>query len=778
MKKLLLTCMIALGITASAQISVNEGFEGTTTPAGWTYTGFLRTTVTGYPCTGTAAIRKNLYGTTTNITANAVYTSANSNGNEIAVSFKYSTRGFSTTSPNVSGNMRVEYSADGGTTYNLIGSQVEINTHSSLCTSFSGTIAAGAVPTGSNFKFRITGNNTNAADWYLTIDDVVLSQVATCYAPTGLNATSVTSNSATVNWTASTTPPANGYDVYYSDVNTAPTSATTPSFSGVTGLSQNLTGLLSNKMYYVWVRSACSSSDISSWSSSPLTFTTLCGVATLPYAQNFESVTPPAIPACHTVQNAGTGNNWVTYTLANPTFGFSAGKTLRYSYNTTNAANAWFYTQGMNLTAGTKYMIRFRVGSSDVGYQEKMKLAAGTSPINTAMTEIADYVTITQAGSTLETAYFTPTTSGTYYFGFNAHSDADMAYLYLDDISIDAAPACLIPTITSATSTQTDATVIWTPAAGSTPTGYDVYYNTTGVAPTDTTVPSFENVSGTSQLISGLTPGTNYYVWLRAICSPTEKSSWTDSTLFTTECPAAYSVPYSLNFEDAAVPNLPNCTTATSTSGNPWRIYNNGAANLPGKWLVYNYSTTSAANSWFYTAGINLTGGTEYKITYTYVGGGYTEKMKVSYGSTATAAGMTNLLNDHPNITGNTATTVTKTFTPTTTGVYYFGFNAYSDADQNYLGVDNITIEVAAIMATDNTAKANVAIYPNPFKDHLNISDTKGLKNITVSDISGRQVKSMKPAARIELSDLKSGMYLVTLHYEDGSVKSFKAIKN
>ncbi|WHF52938.1 T9SS type A sorting domain-containing protein [Chryseobacterium gotjawalense] len=35
----------------------------------------------------------------------------------------------------------------------------------------------------------------------------------------------------------------------------------------------------------------------------------------------------------------------------------------------------------------------------------------------------------------------------------------------------------------------------------------------------------------------------------------------------------------------------------------------------------------------------------------------------------------------------------------------------------------------------------------------------------------------MKPSAELNLSDLKTGMYIVTLNMEDGTVKTFKTIK-
>lgn len=88
-----------------------------------------------------------------------------------------------------------------------------------------------------------------------------------------------------------------------------------------------------------------------------------------------------------------------------------------------------------------------------------------------------------------------------------------------------------------------------------------------------------------------------------------------------------------------------------------------------------------------------------------------------------------------------------------------------------------VNIVPEGTLAVSDINKANVAIYPNPFKDVLRISDVKGVKSISVNDMSGRQVKTLSPSAEINLSSLKEGLYIVNLQMEDGSVKSFKAIK-
>ena len=91
--------------------------------------------------------------------------------------------------------------------------------------------------------------------------------------------------------------------------------------------------------------------------------------------------------------------------------------------------------------------------------------------------------------------------------------------------------------------------------------------------------------------------------------------------------------------------------------------------------------------------------------------------------------------------------------------------------------VEDYTLNFIDALAVSDVNKKSVSVYPNPFSDVLNISDVKGVKSISVNDVSGREVKSLAPAAELNLSSLKSGLYIVNLKMEDGSVKTFKAIK-
>lgn len=99
------------------------------------------------------------------------------------------------------------------------------------------------------------------------------------------------------------------------------------------------------------------------------------------------------------------------------------------------------------------------------------------------------------------------------------------------------------------------------------------------------------------------------------------------------------------------------------------------------------------------------------------------------------------------------------------------GTSSFGDVEDYTLNILDETMAVADLN------KANISVYPNPFTDVLKISEVKGVKSVSVNDISGRQVKSLAPSAELNLSSLKTGLYIVNLQMEDGSVKTFKAIK-
>ncbi|RYZ56489.1 MAG: T9SS sorting signal type C domain-containing protein, partial [Sphingobacteriales bacterium] len=170
---------------------------------------------------------------------------------------------------------------------------------------------------------------------------------------------------------------------------------------------------------------------------------------------------------------------------------------------------------------------------------------------------------------------------------------------------------------------------------------------------------------------------------------------------FTTICNAA-NIPYTGMYFDPpgpdgfTIPNLPACTSQQNVgTGNLWVTDATNEEGWFDEHLMYNADGSNAANVWFFTKGINLVAGNTYRLSYDYGGSTnistLTNKMLVAYGTSPAAASMTTQLADHPNIKVSPANNVVN-FTATATGTFYFGFKAYSAANQGRLFLDNIEV--------------------------------------------------------------------------------------
>ncbi|MBS1548583.1 MAG: T9SS type A sorting domain-containing protein [Bacteroidetes bacterium] len=542
------------------------------------------------------------------------------------------------------------------------------------------------------------------------------------------------------------------------------------------------TPLANSTNYYYTINAYVGSST--SQSCVERVFTTVCTPYTIPYFEGFESgythnmmVGGCLVQAATTGTNPWTANNTFTDYNRTPRTG-AWNAFLKYS-NT-----RWLFIP-VQLTGGTTYKFTaYARQDGAVATNSNVKVAFGDNATDAAMTNTIVAETGIISGDYQKlSGNFTPATTGTYFVGIKGFMNSSPWYISLDDISIEEAGSCVEPnSITSTGATVNSVDVSWVAPATAPGIGYDVYSSTSNTPPTATSTPTatVPNTQST-YTVTGLTENTQYFVWVRSNCSATELSAWTGPIAVYTSCGAA-SVPYTMDFETAVAPALPNCTSNQNVgTGNNWVVANNPGSGFTSNALKYGYNGSNPANAWFYTQGINLVGGQTYAIEFSYGNNSntYIEKLKVAYGTTANAASMTNQIVDLPNINQNAKQTGSYNFTAPSTGVYYFGFNVYSDTNQYNLYVDDIHV-VTSTMGTSElaNAKEGIKIYPNPFADVLTISDVKNVKTITVADASGRLVKTInKPSNELQLGDLKTGMYLLTLEFKDGSTKTIKAMK-
>ena len=147
---------------------------------------------------------------------------------------------------------------------------------------------------------HIPHSYTNYYQYAFYIDDIIFRESAHCREPKNIVSDYVNTTSQRIYWDAGGSE--TQWDLYYTSVaSDVPDETTTPSYSGLTTTSCNLTGLSSGTAYYVYVRGLCSETETSDWSM-PYIFYTECVDIALPYSCDFSSNL--SLPLCWNYLNS------------------------------------------------------------------------------------------------------------------------------------------------------------------------------------------------------------------------------------------------------------------------------------------------------------------------------------------------------------------------------------------------------------------------------------------------------------------------------------------
>lgn len=609
------------------------------------------------------------------------------------------------------------------------------------------------------------------------IDDVIWEVAPNCPDVNLVSFDGATATTANISWNPGGSETAWQY-VY--DVATTTDPSTLTPFDVTANPTAVITNLLPSTTYKVWVRSSCGA-DLGAFSS-PTTFTTSClPISALPWNEGFESTTGTAYPDCWFEENG----DYVT-SAANAYVIPRTG--TRYLRNSYSATNEYMWTPGFDLTAGTSYDFSFYMSAD--GYQGwTVDVYQNSVQNSVGATQLGGTTNASGSGSYAIQPYalinnsFIPTTSGTYYFAVKVNQPSGSPwYIGFDDFKLDLTPSCPAPNApTAAAITTTTANINWAATLPGNANGYEYYYTSNlTTAPTASTSPSGNVGAGiTTASLTNLSPATAYNFYVRTICSSTETSAWSEAGTLTTNCVAS-SLPYSIDFESVTEPNLPLCTSVENAgSGNVWETEYNPGYGFTTNVLSYTYNS-SAANAWFFTNTLNLVAGTTYSVTYQYgnnISTTWSEKLRVSFGTAANATAMTTEIANHPMIQQAAMQNNTATFTPTTSGEYVIGFQAYSDANQYYLYLDNIMVQEE--LSNTKVDKNAFVAYPNPVKDVLHLSYTQTITEVSVFNLLGQQVRTTSINAlkgQIDMSNLATGTYLIKVNTVNGT-ETIKIVK-
>ena len=231
---------------------------------------------------------------------------------------------------------------------------------------------------------------------------------------------------------------------------------------------------------------------------------------------------------------------------------------------------------------------------------------------------------------------------------------------------------------------------------------YDMYYNTTGVAPANGSAANGGSSATTTGTVTGLSGSTLYYFWVRGNCGSGSVSTWLGPISTTTLC-TPQTVTYFENFNGYVGGALPTCTSANDPS---W-VTNATNGNLFG----------NSIGTSFFTQGVTLTAGQLYRVSYDYSSNGSgTAALLLTYGHPTnnvapTTANTGTFLAYHPSIGTTTAINNIVDFTATVSGTYYLQFELddLSNPATGALNIDNVKIEIETCLPPTFAAASPVA---------------------------------------------------------------------
>jgi gliding motility-associated-like protein len=401
-----------------------------------------------------------------------------------------------------------------------------------------------------NYAFYVRGNCGAIDGVSLWSGPRAFTTPATCPVPTALITSIITPTSVTLSWTNTST--ATVFEVLALPCAAPAPTATSTGFVSGSGSPRVITGLTPSTCYNFYVRGVCSATDSSVWS--------VFGTATTP--------APP--PACggNFYDNGGLAANYLnssdsTITIC-PT---TPGQLVTVTFSAFDTEATWdglYVFDGNSITAP-------QIATTN---------GAGNVPGG-----LAGSFWGSLTGTNLPGPFTSSATNGCLTFRFRSDASINNPG-WAASVTCAPPPTCTKPTTLTATAiTQTTATLGWTqlpnPGGASTATAWEIL-----VLPLGSPIPTGSGIPITTNpyLATGLTAGTGYVFYVRAVCSPTDTSLWSAGFNFYTtpsndECANAITVPVNLNLDCGLTTTLslvgatlsinPN-TCSTTATGDLW----------------------------------------------------------------------------------------------------------------------------------------------------------------------------------------------------------------
>ena len=341
-----------------------------------------------------------------------------------------------------------------------------------------------------------------------------------CYPVSGLTPSNLTTDGADISWTSEESNFEYQYKLAFETWESENVVSGT-----TTSTSVSLSGLNSSSRYDFRVKTICSDGE-SSWVN--CSFNTACDVITaFPWFEGFESnwnnldlmTGTITAPYCWFNINGG-GSSYKWETTSTSYEGSKAAYMYGYSSSSTTLAtyknDDWLITPVLELTGNE--VLSFYAKKSSTVYTPELRIYAYalTDGDMTSVADTANFVAIDSI-TNLTTSYEERELSleslvGQYRLAFVRNKTIGHGSVYLDNVTVKAAPSCARPDgLVTTGVTDSEISVTWNEVEGV--ASYKLYYKT-GNAADWTVVPVTEN----SYTLSELPAATAYTINVTAVC--------------------------------------------------------------------------------------------------------------------------------------------------------------------------------------------------------------------------------------------------------------------
>ena len=421
-----------------------------------------------------------------------------------------------------------------------------------------------------------------------------------CNRPVTLTATSPTFTGITLGWISSLS----AWEYIVQPVGTG-----LPMGNGTAAASNTVTlnNLTQSTQYEFYVRANCGNGTYSSWAG-PKVFNTACGVYTVPFFEGFDTTSTSQF--CWTVANINNDESaWdLDFTYA----AYEGDQSAKFDVSYTTENNDMLISPAIQLTGNER--LSFYVQTQEFGAAafKVMASTTGNNPEDFTI-ELSPLTSYAVADFTKKTINLSNLPAGPVYLAWHVPAGVNGGYeMMIDNILVETMPACAEPTdIFADAITPSSAHLQWTP--GNNEAAWEIVIadpNVSG-APAETitgtplTSPNFN--------ASALTANTLYNVYIRAVCSPSNKTFWSNAFSFTTKC-AAFDVPFFEGFNSDSASE--NCWKTVNGNGD-WAVWDTNSNNqFEGDETASIYTGNAANNDWLISPAINLTGNERLKFHY------------------------------------------------------------------------------------------------------------------------------------------------------------------